>query len=155
MMTLKSTFPGHYKPEDKELAEIWKDCLFVFDTSTLLNLYRYPKEARADLLGVMNQISKSIWIPHQVALEYQENRLGVILDQVEKYDEVFNVLKSTKNKLEGELLGGLQLGKRHQLINAGDLLQKVQKVFDDFSQTLGTLRKQQPKISDRDGIRDE
>src|SRR5262249_44270005 len=71
------------------------------------------------------------------------------------YDEVFNVLKSTKNKLEGELLGGLQLGKRHQLINAGDLLQKVQKVFDDFSQTLGTLRKQQPKISDRDGIRDE
>jgi hypothetical protein len=151
---MKSLFPGHYRPTEQEMAQIWKTCFFIFDTSVLLNLYRYPEAARLDLLGVLRQVATRAWIPHQVALEFQENRLTVIYEQIKKYDDVLDVLTSIKNKLEGDLLGGLQLRKRHSLINPDGFLDKVQNVFDEFTQELEQLKQRQPTMSDRDELRD-
>ena len=30
---------------DEEFQQLWKDCLFVFDTNILLNFYRYSKKS--------------------------------------------------------------------------------------------------------------
>ncbi len=62
--------------------------LYWTDTNVLLGLYRYPKEAHDELIRTFNQIEDRLWIPHQVALEYQENRLSVISEQLGKYDDV-------------------------------------------------------------------
>ena len=50
---MKSLFPGSYGISEAELEELWKSCLFVFDTNTLLHLYRYKEPARNELLGLL------------------------------------------------------------------------------------------------------
>ncbi len=85
---MRGTFFGYYRPSEIELETLWKNCLFVFDANLLLNLYRYSKEASDDLLRVLQSISGRLWIPHQVALEYQENCTRVMAEQVKRFDEV-------------------------------------------------------------------
>jgi hypothetical protein len=34
---MKSLFAGYYRPTDKEFDELWKNCMFVFDASVLLD----------------------------------------------------------------------------------------------------------------------
>ncbi len=111
---MRSAFPSYYRLSDAELSRLWQDCLFVLDANVLLNLYRYSKEASEDLIQVLRRISERLWIPHQVALEYQRNRLGVIAEQVKTYDKVSKVLGKVKDNLRAEL-DQLQLEKRHSL----------------------------------------
>ncbi|MDG6614114.1 PIN-like domain-containing protein, partial [Staphylococcus aureus] len=66
---------------------IWENALFVFDTNTLLNLYRYQEETKNEFLQVLDKISNRIWIPHHVALEFQRNRLIVICEQKELFSK--------------------------------------------------------------------
>jgi hypothetical protein len=39
--SMKKKFQEYYKPTDKELEELWENCIFIFDTSVILNLYQY------------------------------------------------------------------------------------------------------------------
>lgn len=78
---MKKLFPGFYQPTDTEFKKLWEKCTFVIDANVLLNLYRYPEEAKADLLKVFGKISDRLWLPYQAALEYQKNRLIVIAEQ--------------------------------------------------------------------------
>jgi len=82
---MKKIFPGFYPPSDEDLKELWSKSLFVLDANVLLNLYRYPEKARADLLTVIRKIKDRVWVPYQAALEYQVNRLTVIAEQKEKF----------------------------------------------------------------------
>src|SRR5690242_6536903 len=51
------------------------------DTNVLLNLYRFQGGAREDLFGALESLQDRLWIPHQVGLEFQRRRIGVIADQ--------------------------------------------------------------------------
>jgi len=120
----------------------------------ILNLYRYPEEARNDLLKILNAISGRLWIPHQVALEYQENRLSVIADQRKKFNEVRQVLQRSQNTLSTDL-GRLQLKERHSTINPDTLLDKVNQAFEEFRKVLDESEQKQPDVSTPDNLRDE
>lgn len=81
VQAMKAVFSGYYSPTEEEFEQLWSECLFVFDTNTLLNLYRYSKESRELLFKVMETIVDRIWIPHQVALEYHKHMLVEINNQ--------------------------------------------------------------------------
>jgi hypothetical protein len=149
---MKKAFSGHYRPSDEELKALWGKCVFILDSNVLLNLYRYPQQARDDLLRVLKALSERLWVPHQVALEYQEDRLGVIAEQKGRYGEVQEVLKKVQDQLGGQLG---QLRGRHALINPDELLRKVAAVFGEFRAELEKLEHQQPNVFDHDRIRDE
>lgn len=150
---MKDAFAGYYRLSETELRALWQDCLFVLDANVLLNFHRYSREARDDLLRVLRRVSDRLWIPHQVALEYQENRPTVIAEQVEKYDKVSGVLRKVRNSLGGEL-DKLQLEKRHALIDPSDLLRRVDEIFDQFEKDLRDLKQKQPNVFDEDKVRD-
>lgn len=151
---MQKQFSGYYRPDKKELRAIWADCLFVPDANVLLGLYRYPTDARNDLIGTLKQVSDRLWLPHQAALEYQENRLSVIADQVAKYDEVDSVLVQTRSELDSRL-AKLQLNKRHSVIDPADFLRKIDTVFSEFRQRLQEQKKTQPDVTDTDTTRAE
>lgn len=134
------------------MAEVWRECLFVLDTNVLLGLYRYPKEAHDDLIRTFRQISDRLWIPHQVGLEYQENRLSVIAEQLGKYNEVSKILGEAKGALVGKI-EDLQLKKRHSVINPESFLVRIDQVFGEFENELETLKESQPDIFDEDNVR--
>lgn len=96
---MKDKFPGHFStPQSKE--NLWQNCLFVFDTNILLNLYRYSDETRALFIKVLEGLRDRIWIPYKVAAEYLENRLDVIHEQQEEYEKAIAEIKKLKGKLE-------------------------------------------------------
>jgi len=151
---MKSIFSGYYNLSESELADIWQECTFIIDTNILLNLYRYPRSSSNELLGILKKIADRLWIPFQVALEYQENRLIVINEQIEIFHKVKKTLSESRDNLE-QGLGQLQLRKRHSLIDPSEFLNKVNAAFEEFQQELEHLKKHQPNIFTNDKIRDE
>ena len=86
-----------------------------------------------------------MWIPHQVALEYQENRQNVAIGQINKYTEVENVLTDVRETLQDKL-AGLKPEERHYSIDPNRLLTRIEQVFNDFSKELEMLKQAQPDL---------
>jgi hypothetical protein len=94
-----------YRPNSEEFRELWEKCVFVPDSSLLLGLYRYSPILREGILDVFKKMPDRIWIPHQVCLEYLNNKDNVITEESNKYkitqtilDESIKEFKSNLNK---------------------------------------------------------
>ena len=106
---MKAAFPEHFVGEPERQKKLWADCIFVFDTNVLLDLYRFSDSARDALFKVMESLGDRLWIPYQVAYEYFENRLGVIEDQSDAYAKSISGLKAAKEKFN--------TGTRHPFVS--------------------------------------
>lgn len=74
---MKTKFFEQYNLSNEKIKEIWESGLVVFDTNILLNLYRYNKQTCDDILSYMQTFSDQLWMPYQVGLEYNNNRMKV------------------------------------------------------------------------------
>lgn len=99
---MKGKLPGYYKKTQEELAELWKDAIFIFDTNFLLNFYRYSETSRNDVLTLLHQFHNRIWLPYHVAYEYNKNRFDVISAQESEYSSFKKRIKDFKEKLSEE-----------------------------------------------------
>ncbi len=72
---MKKIFREYHQFTKQELQQLWKACLFVFDSNTLLNMYRYSRETVKTYFDVLNELKKKkqLWIPYQVGYEFYEN----------------------------------------------------------------------------------
>lgn len=113
---MRSTFPEFFVGESERQEKLWADCIFVFDTNVLLDLYRFSDSAREALFKVMESLGERLWIPYQVAIEYFDNRLGVIEAQSEAYSKSISGLRIAKDKFNA--------GTRHPFVS--------DTVFDKF-----------------------
>ena len=149
---MKSKFPGYFKLTDKEINELWKNALFTLDANILLNLYRYSDETREEFFKILNKLKKRIWIPHQSAQEFFNNRLGVISQQEKSYEETISSLKSIEKEfhnsrqhpflsdkllkkftsLNEEICKQLEGNKEfhNNRITEDDILAKIESLFD-------------------------
>ncbi|BDY31447.1 PIN domain-containing protein [Mycolicibacterium mageritense] len=114
---MKSVLPEWYEHDDTTLGEILKTGTIALDTNALLDLYRVGNQQRNEILNVLDAVRDRLFIPYQVALEYQRGRLGVVRDSGAIYDK---------------LAAGFQL-KQEQLHDIRDpqLKKEVQKLFDE------------------------
>lgn len=95
--------------KDEEKA-IWKDCIFVFDTSTLLDFYFISNESLDDIFtNTFEKVKDRLWIPQHVEFEYLKNRINTLQKPVTmKYkplekDIIIGIekdLEHIKNKIE-------------------------------------------------------
>lgn len=97
---MKNEFPGFDKKKSDEMNEIWTNAIICFDANVLLNLYRYSLTTRNELLDLIEKFKKRIWLPHQVALEYNRNRYEVIADQEKTYENFINNISQIENDLK-------------------------------------------------------
>lgn len=121
---MRTSFFGYYPPTSGEYERLWKEATIVLDTNVLLNLYRLPTSARDEFLNVLDLLQDRLWIPHQVALEFQRNRLTVIAAERKSTEDA---LTSTQ-EIVGELrkkVDALQIDKR-------DLGIETQPILDDL-----------------------
>lgn len=155
---MKSVFPGFYNPSDDALNEAWKDegTLFVFDTSTLLNLYGYAVQTRADFFSILNLLSDKIWIPYHVGLEYQCRRLGVVRDEKAIFNKV-EVLLDKINKIFDSEFNELALNRRFPALheNTEKLHKDIKKHISYYKKSLSHWDKKQPCVRGHDEIREK
>lgn len=147
---MKKTFQGYYLPSEEEFKAVWDSCIFVLDASVLLNLYRYSQETRESFVAILEEIGGRLWVPHQAALEYQRNRLGVIEEQASAYDHIKAKLSEIRNKLDNEL----RSFKRHPSIKADALLGKLGEALSSAERELNELSREHPDYAHDDPIRD-
>jgi hypothetical protein len=96
---MKSLFKGYYKLTDNEIMDIWNAGFISLDTNVLFNLYRYSDETRNDLIRVIRKYSSQLWLTYHSAFEYHRNRVGVISEQIDKYQETINTLENLENDI--------------------------------------------------------
>jgi PIN like domain len=140
---MRKSFPGHLRGGDDELAKLWGDCLFSFDASSLLNLYRYSTETSQALLNIISAVGDRIWLPHQVGLEFTRNRLTVISEQEATYGEV----RKSLNKA----LTALQAPREHPFLSA-DRLKRLEAVLTEVEQELEDRKKKHASLSTDDPV---
>jgi hypothetical protein len=147
---MKHIFPGYYRPTKEKLAELWKKSLFALDANVLLNLYRYSPETSTELLGILTQVSKRLWVPHQAALEYQRNRLNVIFQQREAYTEIEEFLQKIQNQIETKL----NAYRRHPYIDVRHLTTLINSIFSKINEELLESSSKHPDLLEHDDLRE-
>src|SRR5258706_6569124 len=131
-MSMHELFPAFYDLSDDEISKLWQEGIVVFDTNILLNVYRYNDETRERLFEILDSLTNRIWIPYQVALEYQDNRIEVIEQQIKAYSEVSKAFKDALR-----ILDGLNpLNKKHSFIKVDELTEAPKKALGAANEQL-------------------
>lgn len=142
---MKSSFPGHFKENEKDLRQIWDSSLFIFDANILLNLYRYSDTTRNEFLRLLAKIKNRSWIPHRSAEEYLNNRLTVIDQQEKSYDETENLIRTLRRDLEN--------ARQHPFVSTS-VMEKASSVFDELCDELKSNKSVHTNRISSDEIKD-
>lgn len=121
---MKTLFQGYYDPTDAEIRALWDDALIVLDTNVLLNLYRVPKKARDEIMNLLQSQRERLWIPYQVAVEFQRNRLKALKDEYDKAKS----LATTINKAHvafRQAIQSVQFSERGSSAEVDPLMKKI------------------------------
>jgi len=81
MPGMRDLFDHFYVPDEEATATAMKTGLVVPDANVLLGLYKVQPAARGELFGALEKLGTRLWIPYQVGLEFQRNRLVVMKDR--------------------------------------------------------------------------
>ncbi|MGN6178800.1 MAG: PIN-like domain-containing protein [Mucilaginibacter sp.] len=146
---MKEEFFGFYSPTTNEINKSWEDGIFVFDANTLLNLYRYSNSTRKDFLLVLEKLKDKLFMPHQVGLEYQTNRINVIEILSNSYD---SLEKDIKEIFENQFKNQVNKFKRHPSISIDAILKLQEDFLKKIKSELEKQRKAHPDFTTEDGV---
>ncbi|WP_327367614.1 PIN-like domain-containing protein [Streptomyces sp. NBC_01217] len=82
--------------KDPDRATFFTDGIVVLDTNVLLSLYEYTPTAREQVLKALQSVQQRLWLPHQVGLEFVQNRFRIITGRKKALDDA---QRSLQNKL--------------------------------------------------------
>ena len=148
---MKSIFSAYYGMSEEEIKLVWQNCLFVLDANVLLNFYRYTPRTSKDLMSILKEFKRRIWVTHQAALEYQENRPEVVESLRTAYSNISRIIRDNQN----DLIGRLGEFKRHPYANLDSLIDSIKNACTKYSETLEKAEKNHPDLFENDTIRDE
>ena len=150
---MKNMFLGYYSPTDDEYRRLWQNSLIVLDTNVLLDLYRLPTSARDELLSVLDIVRDRLWIPYQVALEFQRRRLTIISLERKSAEDALNGANDLFNEVRQRILS-LQIDKRGLGIDSASLIADLKTTSDKLVESIAVVCKSQLDIASEDPIRD-
>lgn len=149
---MKTSFSGYYPPSTEQYEQLWKEAVIVLDTNVLLNLYRLPTTARDELLGVLELLKERLWIPHQVALEFQRRRLTVIASERKATEDALSATSELVDDIKAKV-EGLQIDKRGLGIESQPLLAELEKANNQLLEAIKATHNAQLDISASDPVR--
>lgn len=150
---MKTPFFGYYPPTEAEYERLWKEGLVVLDTNVLLNLYRLPTTARDELLAVLELLKDRLWIPHQVALEFQRRRLTVIAAERKSTEDALQSASDLVSELKRKV-DTLQIDKRGLGVESQPLLEDLERANAKLIEAIRAVHKSQLDISSTDPVRE-
>ena len=135
---MKDTFFEYNRLHEEEIKNLWDRAIFIFDTNVLLNLYRYSDDTSKKFLETIVKLETRVWIPYQVGLEFNKNRLKVISEQKKHYEEfekkIIDLIGEIENKNRSPFLPEELFEKL--LIIKGDIIHEVDKRKRKYDESL-------------------
>lgn len=150
---MKNKFPGYMDDylENNVLSK--SKVLVVFDTNILLNLYRYEKTIVDDIIKQIRSLKTNknfeIWLPHQVALEFNLNRKSVLRNQESSVQAINKKFSSFKKDIEGLSTIGGKNSELHPLKN------ELSSSFEDINNIIKTYLPKKSSLEKTDNVVNE
>ena len=147
MGNMKKLFKEYHQFTDQEFQQLWKDCLFVFDTNTLLNMYRYSRATVDTYFDVLNELKKKkqLWVPYQVGYEFYENRINVISEYEKSYDQILSILKKAKEDIEDKY-------KNHPFLDLCKIKEEINEGVSGVENKIKKAKEEHPKWLEKDEV---
>ncbi|MFF3868916.1 PIN domain-containing protein, partial [Micromonospora sp. NPDC001898] len=95
-------------PSEDETREAVTKGTVVLDTNVLLDAYRFAAKTRAELFEALERLGDRLWLPHQVALEFHRNRVGVIAEHDASYQDAIKALSEFRSQVTTHLAEKLE-----------------------------------------------
>jgi hypothetical protein len=149
---MKKLFPGFYPPSEEQYKRLWNSSLVVVDTNVLLDLYRLPTTAREEFLSVLNLLQDRLWIPYQVALEFQKRRLTVIAAERRSTESILESARGLVSELRSKV-EALEIDKRGLGLASQPLLQDLEQANTKLVSAISAVHKLQVEIASVDPVR--
>jgi hypothetical protein len=134
--------------ETDELS-LWTECVFIFDSSALLNFYEYSPPTQNNIIEIIfKKLHGRLWIPFHVRDEYLKNRRTTLKKPASQYRDLLDInFKQLKN-LFVEIKNKTKTDKKHPFID--------QSIFSELESALETFEKSFKKnVQEKvDGIND-
>jgi hypothetical protein len=134
---MRTEFPGYYRHSKRELRTLWNSAVVVPDTNVLLTLYRLGEPTREKLLAILGGLGERLFVPYQVALEFQKNRLGVIEEQKKAYDDLDKELEKLSKSV-------LQRLRQHPRLDKGELGQQIEAALTPIREEIASVKESHP-----------
>ena len=145
---MRETFIGYYDWSQGEFDVLWDKALFVFDTNTLLHIYRYKEKTCEMFLETLEAAQDRAWIPHHVAFEFHKNRRGCMRDQRNAYKKLTDKLKV----MDDQFRSVLNDFKIHKLIDREELLGKFKEGTAAVGEVIKEIEAKHPDYSENDPV---
>ncbi|MDD3924646.1 MAG: PIN-like domain-containing protein [Erysipelotrichaceae bacterium] len=113
-----------YNLDEINEKELWEDCVFVFDTSALLDFYLMTSELLETLVLIFDKVKMRLMLPNHVQYEYLKNRKSVInklcscysdleVDYLDKIDKDYATIINRIDEIESKV----KLNKTHPTLD--------------------------------------
>jgi hypothetical protein len=151
---MRGDFPGYYQHSEEQLEALWKSAVVVPDTNVLLTLYRLGESTREKLLAILDGLGDRLFVPHQVAFEFQQSRLGVIDEQMKAYDDLDRELEKLSTSV-------LQTLRTHPRLDRAELSKQIESALKPIRDQIAAVKEDHPDPLDgghalgADRVRDE
>jgi hypothetical protein len=127
--SFRDLFCGYYSPSEEEFNELFEKAVFILDTNELLNLYKYSQDVGKEFLEVLRKLDNRLWIPYQVAFEFQKNLFSVIQEEKEKFNNLNKDFQEIQLNIKEKL-------KKYPSINSDELLVKFNQLFAPYLESI-------------------
>lgn len=98
-LNLTDGFGHYYRPDQDRVRDAFERGLIVLDTNVLLNMLRYSPSAREELVDVIATFADRCFVPHQIAVEYNRNRVRVVEDRRKELEQATTEINTIRSKV--------------------------------------------------------
>lgn len=148
---LGERYPGYQTLSEGDFAAAWRDGRVVLDTNVLLGLYRYDLATRNELLRVLRIVSERLWMPYQVGLEYNRQRLSVISGEKRAFDKAAHSVDEHIGKVVD--IFSDKSRNPHPSPALDGRLKELSELAKQIVAEVNTLGQALPDVHQHDGIR--
>lgn len=125
---MREQFPWFLDPTEEELQRLWDEATFCVDANVLLNLYRVDRETTEDYFKIFRAFGDRIFLPHEAANQFFQNRRGVIRTEQNSFSEA---KQRVRNWVERRT-GFANLKKQLSGDDIGQIIEdEIESVFED------------------------
>ena len=138
---MREQFPGWYPKSPRELSDLWSTALFVPDANVLLHCLRHSLSVRTELLRIFEALGESLWVPHQVGLEFHRNRLEVEFGA----EDAYGALVKDQDVIFAKARDRLRQLRAHPVINVQKEIAAIDVFQGDFRRRMEEERATHPR----------
>ncbi len=152
---MRDDFWEYYPLTDDDIETINSRAMIVLDANALLHSYRLSPSTAEAWLGMLEALAERVWVPHQAALEYQRNRIGVISGQGKLVTAIEHALASSFDDLRSAVHRRQSDINRSRVLDLTELNEAIEESLARVATVVAAARDRQTDLTEAASASDQ